>query len=286
MSIFSGTGIAQSVPDNPSIQQSTPGLKEGATSKELPHAPRGRSTVMGGEISDVDLVRDQFKLKIFGGNTVKILFDERTRVYRDGKQISVLTLKPEDHASVETTLDGTSIFALRIHMLTQIPEGEFRGQVVNFNPDDRELKMRSISSRELLTLLIPQGISIGHAGNGASAQAGGALGLVKGAIVDVNFKSGGQGNGLVTRISVVATPGESFVISGKLSVLDVHAGRMVVTDAGGGHTNEISFNPARFAVTPKLKEGAAVKVTSTFDGSRLTAVNIELEEQDTPPKAD
>src|SRR5438445_8913653 len=56
----------------------------------------GRSTVMGGEIQKVDLVRDQLALKVAGGHSINILFDERTQVYHDGKKMSVLNLRPEE----------------------------------------------------------------------------------------------------------------------------------------------------------------------------------------------
>ena len=269
MMVFSGVGISQTRSDNPVPPPRIPDTADGKRHSELPHVPRGRSTVMGGEIRDVDLVRDQFTLKVFGGNAVKILFDERTRVYRDGKQISVLTMKPEDHASIETVLDGTSIFALRIHMLTKIPEAEFRGQVVSFDSLDRQVKLRSLSSRELLTLQVPEGVA--------------PTGLVKGSIVDVNFRSGTQGFGVATKVDVVAVPGGSFTVNGNLSVLDVHAGRMVISNSGGAHTNEISFEPARFAITSELKEGAVLKVTATFDGVKLIATNIEVVQSDPQP---
>ena len=67
---------------------------------------------MGGQIDKVDLVRDQLLLKVPGSHAVRIRFDERTQVYQNGKKMSVLNLHPEDHASIETALDGTTIFAL------------------------------------------------------------------------------------------------------------------------------------------------------------------------------
>ena len=36
---------------------------------------------------------------------MKILFDERTQVYRDGVRIPLRDLRPEDHASVQTILE-------------------------------------------------------------------------------------------------------------------------------------------------------------------------------------
>jgi hypothetical protein len=55
----------------------------------LPPAPQGKSTILGGAIKSVDPVRDQLTLKIYGQRPTKILFDERTQVYRDGKPVSL-----------------------------------------------------------------------------------------------------------------------------------------------------------------------------------------------------
>ena len=85
-------------------------------STALPSVPREKSTIMGGEIQNVDPVRDRFKLRVFGQRPVKMLFDERTKVYLDGKMIPLRDLHSHDHASVLTVLDGTDVFALSIHM--------------------------------------------------------------------------------------------------------------------------------------------------------------------------
>ena len=58
---------------------------------------------------------------------MKILYDERTQVYRDGVKAPLSDLHAQDHASIQTVLDGTKIFALSIHMLSKAPEGECPG---------------------------------------------------------------------------------------------------------------------------------------------------------------
>jgi len=60
---------------------------------DLPAIPKGKSTVIGGAIRDVDGVRDQLTLNIFGARTMKVLFDERTQVYRDGLKASPRDLR-------------------------------------------------------------------------------------------------------------------------------------------------------------------------------------------------
>src|ERR1700733_119541 len=91
----------------------------------LPPLPSGKTTIFGGEIRSVDPVLDQLTLNVYGARPMRMLFDERTEVYRDGKKISLRDLGATEHASIETTLDGIKVFAVSIHILSHMPEGEY-----------------------------------------------------------------------------------------------------------------------------------------------------------------
>jgi len=130
--MIGGVSIAQkSVADAPSqVADSQSALKTASGSIELPAlppVPRGESTIIGGEIQNIDLVRDELTLRVYGQRPMKILFDERTQVYLDGKKIPLHDLGSGDHASVQTVLDGTSVFALSIHMLSRLPRKRLQG---------------------------------------------------------------------------------------------------------------------------------------------------------------
>ena len=249
-----------------------------ANAAALPPAPKGRSTVLGGVIHDVDPVRDQFTLKIFGGQRVKVLYDERTQVFRNGTKISLLDLQPNEHASVETTLDGTTIFALRIHMLTQLPEGESRARVLSFNPQTGDLTINVALSEQPIKLRVPPGTPVVHVGQDAvSTDQRGAADLTAGSVVDVKFTGGKGGRSVATHIDILATPGSSFVFSGKVSSLDLHSGRFEVVDPRDSRSYAVVFEPARFPVASQLHNGSDVKVTTSFDGTRYVANQIVLE---------
>src|SRR5579863_8114039 len=83
----------------------------------LPAAPRGPSTILGGNITALDPVRDQLTLRLPREHPLTIFFDERTEVYRNGKRIRLNELGSARNASVETTLEGSHLFALSIHLL-------------------------------------------------------------------------------------------------------------------------------------------------------------------------
>lgn len=244
----------------------------------LPPLPSGDATVMGGVIRDVDPVRDAFKLKVFGGgHPVKMLFDARTQIYRDGKRVPLEDLHSGDHASVETTLDGDTIFALRVHMLSRMPEGQCQGQVLEYNPSTGELKISANLSSEPIKLAVPASATIQRIGqsNFTSAHSG-VYDLVSGTLVSVKFRPGSDGRGVADHISILATPGSSFAFGGTVAALDLSSGRVTILNSTDGNTYDVFVN--RFDLRrDNLREGQRVTVTAKFNGNRYVASNLTVE---------
>jgi hypothetical protein len=244
---------------------------------DLPPMPRGRSTVIGGAIRGVDRVRDQFTLNIFGGRRLKVLFDARTQVYRDGLKSDLRDLHPGDHVSVETVLEGTSVFARSIHLLSALPEGECEGQVLNYDPGSRELTVRDVLSREPVKLSVPAGTVFARQGQAASASMDvGSSELLKGTLVSVKFHSDNDGQGVVSQIAILATPGTAFVFVGNVVFLDLHSGLLALVDPRDERRYEVFFDSARFPMSREIHEGADVTLTADFDGSRYVARAITI----------
>jgi hypothetical protein len=240
--------------------------------------PRGKSTVMGGTISAVDPISDRLTLKVAGGRAIRILYDERTEVYRDGVKGNLRDLRANDHASVETMLDGTTIFARSIHMLSQSPEGEARGQILSYDPGTRELTLNESLSREAIKLQVPPGATIVRQGQAAAAPgAAGAADLVKGTLINTKFRSNNSGAGVASEIDILAVPGSRLTFTGTISHLDLHAKQLVVADAQDDQSYKIAFDPGGFPVTHDLHEGGRVKVIAEYDGSGYTAREITLQ---------
>jgi hypothetical protein len=243
----------------------------------LPPIPQGQTTVMGGEIHDVDPVRDQFTLDVPGGRPIKLLFDARTRLYRDGVKIAPGDLHPGDRASVETVLDGTNVFALSIHMLSHPPEGEFQGQVLSFDPASHELTVSSALSRQPIQLLVPPGTPTIREGQATSPSAPGSTDFMAGTLLSVKFESDNQGRGVARQIAILATPGSSFVFSGNIAALDLHTGLLGLVDPAADKTYRLSFDPARIPLSRNLHPGEHVKVTASFSGTRYVASAIAVD---------
>jgi hypothetical protein len=245
--------------------------------KDLLALPEGKSTVIGGMISSVDPVTDQLTLKVFGGGRMKILFDERTEVYRDGAKTSLRDLHANDRASVETMLDGTAVFARSIHMLSQSPEGECQGQVLSYDPGSGVLTLSESLSRDSIQLRVPAGTAIVRQGQTASASGRAGLSdLMKGTLISARFESDNKGLGVASRIAILAIPGQTLSFSGTVSFLDMRSNEFVVANANNDQSYRISFDPAAFPEARNLHEGTNVKITAEFDGSRYVAREITV----------
>jgi len=253
-----------------------------AGASSLPPLPKGKSTVIGGAIRGVDRVRDQFTLDVFGGRSLKVLFDERTLIYRDGVKSSQRDLRSGDHVSVETVLDGTTVFARSIHTLSESPAGDCQGQVMSYDPADRVLTVRDALSRQPIKFRLPGGVAFVRQGQAASSSAAsssaepGSADLDAGTLVSVKFQSDNKGHGVASQVSILAAPGSAFVFVGNVASLDLHSGLLVVVDPRDDKRYDIFFDSARFPVSRDLREGTDVMVTADFDGARYVASAITV----------
>jgi len=258
--------------------QQQPDMKSAITTADfsaLPAMPHGKSTILGGQITKLDPVLDQFTLRIFGQRPMKILFDERTQVYRNGARISLRDLRSEEHASVQTVLEGSNIFAISIHMLSDLPRGQCRGNVLDYNPETRELTVATSMSNEPVRLVLRENTPVVRQGQSSfTAHSEGTGDLVNGALVTATFDATDKGRAVADQVTVLAKPGANFAFSGKLSSLDMHAGLMVLIDPRDQKSYQISFDPARLPASENLHLGDQVRVLASFDGRRYAAADI------------
>lgn len=267
----STTVTAPQQPTDPSTGGAPP-----ITPGHLPPRPAGRATVIGGRISKLDAVRDQFVLRIYGGQSLKVLFDARTPLYRDGVAAPMRTLRSGEAASVETSLDGTTVFADAIHILSQVPEGECSGQVENYDPQTSTMTVHCDLTQQSVKFVVSSVTVVEREGQATQnlSQSDTSL-LTKGALVSVTFQPDSKANSIATHVRVAAVPGMAVVFTGDIVSLDQTAGRLVVTDAADDRNYDITFMPAQIQSATTLTTGARVKVTAQFDGKGYTASAIE-----------
>jgi hypothetical protein len=283
LAILSGVAFGQlsSAGSKPAQEQGAASsaslVRASSGASSLPAAPKGKSTVIGGAIRGVDRVRDQFTLDVFGGRSLKVLFDERTQIYRDGVKSAIHDLRAGDHVSVETVLDGTTVFARSIHMLSELPRSDCQGQVTDYNFADHELTVRDAQSHQVVKFRVPEGTAFVRQGQAASSAVEPGPGdLVTGTLISVKFQSDNKGHGVASEVSILATPGTAFVFVGNVASLDLHSGLLVVVDPRDDKRYDVFFDSARFPVSRELHEGADVMVTADFDGARYVASAITV----------
>jgi hypothetical protein len=269
-------GFAQSVlspapkPDAPAAQPSAGAIVPAASLlPEIPALPRGKTTLIGGALTRLDRIHDELSVEVFGGQKLKVLFDERTHVYRDGERASQRDLQSGQKLYLDTMLDGSKIFARNIRIVTQSSPATSQGQVLEYNAVSGELEIRDQLSPEPLQAHVPPGTPILQQGQEKSSA------LVPGALVSLQFQPGGEKRREVQQVSILATPGGSFTFSGQITFLDLHAGLLVLVDPRDKKRYEVSFDPDRLSGAA-LKEGGDITVTASFDGRRYLASAFHL----------
>lgn len=242
-----------------------------------PPFPAGESTILGGAIRNVDPVLDQFTLDIFGARPLKIQFDERTKIFRDGVSIPVGKLGPADHVSVQTALDGTHVFAESIHILSQSPQGESQGVVRSYDSQSGKLVVDSDLSPSPLRFYLPANTPIARVGQpGFTSSRSGVTDLRRGSLIAVTFAPDLDGRSVVRHVTVMAVTGSTFLFGGNVSFLDLASGSLVLVDSRDGKSYRIHFDPNRFPSIAKLHIGNNVSVNASFEGSRYVATAITI----------
>ena len=275
---LSGRGDAQSSQQPSSAEPEVPSAARLKSVTTIPPLPKGKSTILGGSIRDIDSVLDRFTLHIVGEKPMRILYDQRTQLFVDGKRISLNQFRPSEHASVQTTLDGTNVFAISVHILSQLQQGDFSGQVQSYDPRTGELEIVGDHGGDPIRLRVSSSTTFERTGQGSSAALPAGPGdLQPGSLISLQFDPDGKGKGSANRISVLATPGSKFVFSGNLVGLDTHTGTMTVLDPRNDQTYQIGFNPGSLASIQNVHAGQHIRVTAQYDGKRYLAEDIAAE---------
>ncbi len=219
----------------------------------------------------MDLVRDRLVLDIYGGGHMTVLFDERTHVLQDSAPISADELKRGERAYVDTTLDGTDIFARTIRVVPEAATGQGNGQIVDFDFAKGEFTLRDTLSPHPVKMQLAAGAVI-HRGDRAVTSAD----LQPGTLVTVVFVAGSERQPKVRDVSILASPGETFGFSGRVSFLDLNRGLVVIVDPRDNKSYEVYVDSSNRELTRNLQEGADISVEARFNGDHYEARSVTV----------
>ena len=206
---------------------------------------------------------------------MRILFDERTQVFLDGKRIPLNQLRPSEHASVQTTLDGTSVFAISVHILSQLQDGDYQGEVVSYDPMTGELDLVSGRGGDPIRIRVTSETRFERTGQSSfTSTQSGPSDLRQGTLVAIQFEPDGKGRGSARRITLLATPGSTFVFSGSLIAVDVHGGSMTLLDPRDNRSFQIAFNLGAIPSIQNVHAGQRVRITAEYDGTQYVARDV------------
>jgi hypothetical protein len=236
--------------------------------KELPGKPM---SLIGGIATKVDPIRNHVDIQPFGGGKkVGVRFDERSHVYRDGRETTVMGIHKGDRVYVDTMLLDGHIFAKNVRVATKSEAAESRGQVVSANPQGTEITMLDNLTGQNVRFSVTPRTAIQKRGEAAKAAE-----LKPGALLDVMFAPGQKG-GTAQQVLVLAVPGESFIFAGRVTNLDISRGTVAIDNETDEKNYTVYFDPAAVEDRERLTLGSTVTARATFDGRNYHAQQLTL----------
>jgi len=275
----------QTAPDKPSATNKT-GSAGAANQADLgdnpyapilepPPLPKGKPTLIGGIATNVDHVRNHITLQPFGGGKkVSAFVDERSHIYRNGTETTILGVHKGDRVYLDTMLDprNNKVFARNVRVVTDTGLAEVRGQVIATRPDRGAITVRDQLSAKPVSFSVSAGPTYASSKGPASAAD-----VQPGSLIDVHFSPRTGGRDIAREITVVAKPGDDCIFSGVVSHLDMRTDSMFVDNKSDDQTYEVRFTPGAVSDMQQLKVGLQVTARAVFDGRQYKASNIRIE---------
>jgi len=245
---------------------------------EPPPLPKSKTTLIGGIATSVDHVRNRMTVQPFGkGGKVKVFIDERSHIYRNGTETTVLGIHKGDRVYVDTMLASNDrIFARNVRVLTESGIAEVRGQVVSTNPEHGTISVRDQLSSKPVTFTV-NGATKYTSTKGSATMAD----LQPGSLIDVQFAPR-RDSTVAQDIKVVAKPGDNYIFSGTVTDINMRTNSFFVDNKTDDQSYEVHFARNTVSDMQALKIGAEVTARAVFDGKQYTASNVRVEKTESP----
>lgn len=238
---------------------------------DVPPMPEGTVSLIGGTVKSVDQVRDKLLVRVFGGKVLKMAFDERTHIYRDGAETTQLGIHKGDRVYVDTMLDGPWVFARNIRVETSAIVADSTGQVVSVNRHEGTVSLRDSVLAQTVIFQVDDKTSLRRDQQPVSLSE-----LTPGSLVAVKFAPERTHRGVAREVVILAAPGMQFTFAGKVAYLDLRSGILSLANQADGKTYDLNFSPRRVDKLDALGVGSQVTVQATFEraGYRADSVTI------------
>jgi Domain of unknown function (DUF5666) len=238
--------------------------------------PKTKPTLIGGTAARIDHVRNLLTIQPFGGGQkVKMFIDERTRIYRNGEETTVLGIRKGDRVYADTMLDGARVFAKNVRVENQAGGAgvaEVRGQVTGVSPEKGTVTLRDELTSQPVTIAVGSGTQYSALKGSASSAD-----LQPGSMVDVQFAPGKDRRDMAQQVILIAKPGDSYVFSGVVTNIDLRDGTLALQNRSDDQTYELHFDQAAVDDRSKLKVGSEVTAHAIFNGKQYTANDLQLQ---------
>lgn len=276
-------GSAAPAPANPTgaaEQPSQPTTEMVPQGTDLPSAdpvlepkelPKKDMSLLGGTAVKVDKIRNRVEIQPFGGGKKwNVRFDDRSHIYRDGRETTVTAINKGDRIYADTMLVDGHVFARNLRVVSKSGPAESRGQVTSFDARSGRVNMRDTLTGQPVTFFVNAQTAMNKRGGPASPSD-----LKPGALLDVMFAPERHG-GTADQISVLASPGEDFIFSGRVTNLDLSRGILNVDNESDGKNYEVHFNPANLDDRNALRVGRDITARAQFDGQTYHANQVTV----------
>ena len=235
-----------------------------------PPMPPNKSTLVGGIAKKVDGIRNRVVIAPFGSSkNITVQFDERSHIYRDSKETTILGIKKGDRIYADTMLVGPHVFARNLRVITTMSPAEASGQIVSYDPNSQSVRIVDKLTNTPVDFRIAKDTEL-RSKNGQATAAD----IRPGSLVSVVFAPGQKG-GEARQISVLAVPGTNYIFAGRITNFDLHAGIIDVDNQSDGKNYEIHFPPA-MENRGELRIGAQIAANASFDGRTYSTQQITV----------
>jgi len=277
-SVFSSNEPATNRPGNSNASKTTSATTSADDNPydpvlEPPPLPKGPTTLIGGIATSVDHVRNRLTVQPFGkGQKVKVFLDERSHIYRNGTETTILGIHRGDRVYVDTMLaQNDRILGRNVRVLTDSGVAEVRGQVTSANPERGTINVRDQLSAK------PVSFTVDGSTKYTSTKGSATLSDIQpGSLIDVQF-SPRRDRAVAQEIKLLAKPGDNYIFSGTVTSMDMRTSSFFVDNKSDNESYEVHFSRAAVSDPQSLRVGAEVTARATFDGKQYTASNVRVE---------